>query len=44
VRIGDDRLVFQLTYILMAKGKKLSTGIKLPKLKWRERAAGRLKK
>jgi hypothetical protein len=28
----------------MAKGKKLSTGIKCPKLKWREKAAGRGKK
>jgi len=28
----------------MAKGKKISTGIKLPKLKWREKGAGRLKK
>ena len=28
----------------MAKGKKLKTGVKLPKLKWRERKAGRLVK
>ncbi len=28
----------------MAKGKKITTGIHLPKLKWRERKAGRLVK
>jgi hypothetical protein len=28
----------------MAKGKKVTTGVKLPKLKWRRRADARKKK